>query len=595
MKRIEYMNIMRFEGSAHRGISTSGWHTIPALVLLLLIVAVSSCSHRPHVNLEGPYWKDDDNKGIPEPPFDEPSLIWTTLERTTNDQLLELLDIDRNVRKISGNPTQAKNTNCFDEVPNSSWFTNRHGHPETRMTRAQIQLGPNITDGPDTAGGWEVFRPKVGGATPGFWIEDSRGDQYIIKFDPKENPEMATAAAAMGSRYFYACGYNAPQEAIVYWRPEKLRIREGATIKDRKGNKRPLTMDDINKILNNANRESDGSVRSLASLNIGNVKGPFMYEGTRKDDPNDWCPHEHRRDLRGLYVIGSLVNHYDLKDHNSMDVYVGEDGSGHLKHYLMDFGSTFGSDGQSVKIPRKGYANTFDLRDVGVSTITFGLKTWAWQDNKPYQYQSIGYFESELFEPNKFDPINPNTAFEQLTHQDAYWGAKIVMAFSDDDLAAIVETGHYSNPAAEAYLLRTLIERRDKIGRHWFAKINPLDFPAIEDAVAGPVLTFMDLAVEYGLEPATAIYEYEILYRNRTVVGPTETDRTAVPLSDSEIDQLLTAMKTTDSSQNTIDGAIQIRVRTSRDSRPYSKHAIFWVMPERDKDKFLIVGIEHPG
>ena len=149
----------------------------------------------------------------------------------------------------------------------------------------------------------------------------------------------------MGSRYFYAAGYNAPQEVIVHWRPENLRIRKGATIKNSKGTKRPLTMDDISAILEQVNREPDGTIRSLASLNIGNVKGPFMYAGRRKDDPNDWCPHEHRRELRGLYVIGSLINHYDMKDHNSMDVYVGENGEGYLKHYLMDFGSTFGSDG----------------------------------------------------------------------------------------------------------------------------------------------------------------------------------------------------------------------------------------------------------
>ncbi|UCE25504.1 MAG: hypothetical protein JSU74_05510 [Candidatus Zixiibacteriota bacterium] len=571
---------------------------LKSLVVKLAIIGLSavflaSCANHPKINAEGPYWKDDDMKGIPEPEYEEPSLVWTSLKRTLSDQAIELLDMDRNVRKIAGRPVQAKNTNCFDEVPNSSWFTNRHGHPQTRLYREQIEAGPDLTDGPDTSGVWEVFRPKVGGATPGFWIEDSRGDQYIIKFDPADNPEMATAAAAMASRYFYACGYNVPQESIVYWRPENLRVRKGATIKDRSGNKRPLTMNDINDILKKANREPDGSIRSLASLNVGNVKGPFMYEGIRKDDPNDWCPHEHRRELRGLYVMGSLVNHYDLKDHNSMDVYVGEDGSGYLKHFLMDFGSSFGSDGQYVKIPRKGYANMFDLRDIGVSTITFGLKTWAWQNAKPYQYPSIGYFESELFEPDKFDPIVPNPAFEQLTDQDAYWGAKIVLSFSDDDLAAIVETGRLSDQNAAAYLLKTLVERRDKIGRHWFGKINPLDYPAIESDDQGLQISFVDLAVEHGLEPATATYQYEMRYKGKVVLGVAETDQTRISVSSDERDRLLSLLQPAGSSSTVEDDVLELRVRTRRVSGDVGKPVTFWLMPDQRSNGFAIAGIKH--
>ena len=41
------------------------------------------------------------------------------------------------------------------------------------------------------------------------------------KFDPPGNPEMATAAAAMGSRYLHACGYNfafqARSHEAPYW------------------------------------------------------------------------------------------------------------------------------------------------------------------------------------------------------------------------------------------------------------------------------------------------------------------------------------------------------------------------------------------
>jgi len=49
------------------------------------------------------------------------------------------------------------------------------------------------------------------------------------------------------------------------------------------------------------------------------------------------------------------------------------------------------------------------------------------------------------------------------------------MSFSDEDIRAIVETGELSSEDAEEYLVQTLIERRDKIGDHWFRKMNPID------------------------------------------------------------------------------------------------------------------------
>lgn len=555
---------------------------IRSLPMLLLILGCAS--HPPRVAEEA-FWKDDDTKGIPEPKFDEPWLVWTTAERSSSDQLLELLDLDRNIRKLTGNPTQAKNRNCLDEVPNSSWFTNRHGLPATHLDRSALKAGPALTAGPDTSGTWLVFRPKIGGTSRGFWIEDSRGDQYIIKFDPPESPELATAAGTIGSRYFHACGYNVPQESIVYWHPEKLRIKEGATIKGKDGKKRPLTMDDITAILATACRRPDGSYRSLASLNIGNVKGPFMYVGRRQDDPNDWCPHEHRRELRGLYVIGSLVNHYDLKDHNSMDAYFGKDGSGYLKHYLLDFNSTLGSDGLYAKIPRKGYANLVDLRDIGISAISLGLKSWRWQDSLPAQYPSIGYFESDLFEPSKFDPIYPNPAFEQLTPQDGYWGAKIVMAFSDDDLRALVETGEYSEPAAADYLLRTLIERRDKIGRHWFAKVNPLDFPSATNDGEMIRLTFEDLAVKYHLLPETATYQYELSVDGKLLDSAIETTNR----------EILIPLAHFQASKKNKSGLVEVKIKTRRVESRWSQPVVFFLAYDQATKRPLIVGIEHPS
>ena len=48
------------------------------------------------------------------------------------------------------------------------------------------------------------------------------------------------------------------------------------------------------------------------------------------------------------------------------------------------------------------------------------------------------------------------------------------MAFTDEQIRAAVKTGGFTDPAAEKLLADVLIKRRDKIGRAYFSRINPL-------------------------------------------------------------------------------------------------------------------------
>ena len=48
---------------------------------------------------------------------------------------------------------------------------------------------------------------------------------------------------------------------------------------------------------------------------------------------------------------------------------------------------------------------------------------------------------------------------------DAFWAARRVMAFTDDQIRAIVKTGQFTDAAAEQHLADVLIKRRDAIGR----------------------------------------------------------------------------------------------------------------------------------
>ena len=78
-------------------------------------------------------------------------------------------------------PTRALNVNTIDEVPDSSWFTNRAG--TAGWSAADAAKGSDLGTGP-AAGGWTIVSGKFEGITPGLTIRDGAGDTYFIKFDP---------------------------------------------------------------------------------------------------------------------------------------------------------------------------------------------------------------------------------------------------------------------------------------------------------------------------------------------------------------------------------------------------------------------------
>jgi len=118
---------------------------------------------------------------------------------------------------------------------------------------------------------------------------------------------------------------------------------------------------------------------------------------------------------------------------------------------------------------------------------------WAFADYP--HYPSIGRFESRVFDPEHWYPEFPNPAFLNRLPDDEFWAAKQVMAFTDGQIRAIVKTGQISDPAAEEYLVDCLIQRRDKIGRTFFAKVLPLDLFAVRNGQ----LAFEDLATKYNM------------------------------------------------------------------------------------------------
>jgi hypothetical protein len=398
----------------------------------------------------------------------------------------------------SRSPAGAVNT--LGEPMDGSWYTHRHYF--NRMTPEQLALGPDGRT-PPAEGPWTVVRAKTEGIMPGFTILDSAGRTYFIKLDPEENPELATAADAVTGRFLHALGYWVPDQYIVYFTRERLVIGKDVNIVDRYLNTtRKMTARDLDDILSRTHIYADGQYRALASRAIpGEGVGPFRFFGTRTDDPNDIVLHENRRDLRGLYVFCAWLEHNDSKANNTYDTLIEENGVRYLRHYLIDFGSTLGSASIGPKSPRTGNEPLFAWTPTLRNIFTAGLYVPGWMRYDYPDDPAVGRFTSATFNPGDWKPEYPNAAFRNRLPDDEFWAAKQVMAFTDEDIRAIVHAGDYSNPAAEAYIARTLAERRDMIGRTFIEKVLPLDNFAVRENR----LVFDDLGVKYGLTPSRTL------------------------------------------------------------------------------------------
>lgn len=464
---------------------------LPILLLAAALIPLVATNGR------GPRFYPDDPLHV-EPP---PRHVEKVRDRKFSDYYDFLYSTFGNPAKVDPKAPipRAQAVNTLDEAMDSSWWQRRHYyHP---MSIDELVRGPGGMDPPSPDGKWTVTRAKNEGITPGFTIRDARDREYYLKFDPVNHAEMASAPDVLVARIFYALGYNVPDNYIVELDPSRLEIRKGAKLKDNLGNAREMDSRDITEILLKVPRNERGFYRALASRTItGDWAGPFRYWGVRRDDPNDTVPHEHRRDLRGLGAACAWVNHDDSRSVNTIDFVATEGGRRFVKHYLIDFGSVLGSGTQKANSPRSGFEYLWEFKPALVQFLTFGLAVPEWARAHFPDLPSVGRFEYEKFDPLTWKPEYPNPAFSNRLPDDAFWMAKQIMALDDEALRAIVRTGQYSDPKAEAWVLECLIKRRDKIGRAFFGQVLPLD----RFAVRGGRLAFENLAVKHGFaaEPA---------------------------------------------------------------------------------------------
>lgn len=433
-------------------------------------------------------------------------------------ELSDMFDLLSNTFKDFGKSplgTEAQDVNTLDEVIDGPWFVNRHG--SKRMSVEELVRGPNRGEPPDPEQDWTVVRSKSQGVTPGFEIRDEAGRRYVIKLDPVEVPEIASAAEVIATKIFYALGYHVAENYVVRVHPDRFVIPPGTQVEDSFGDKTELTPFRFRRSIRFIPRLPDGRIRVTASKYIDGVPiGHRRYFETRSDDPNDVIPHEDRREQRGLRLFSAWLNHDDTRAQNTVDSWVEENGKHHVRHYLLDFGSTLGSGSVDMQLPFYGFHYWLERSEVKKNAVGFGFhvpeyRKAEWPDFP--EYKPVGRWESQLFDPARWKNNYPNAAFLRMTARDAFWAAKILMKFTREELAAIVETGEYSDPEDARYLLEVLVARQRKSGRLGINAINPLD----EFRVQSGSLEFVNLSEKYGFVESPTRYEIQwFAFENET-------------------------------------------------------------------------------
>jgi hypothetical protein len=459
-------------------------------IILLAIARVATQGTAPSLR----FYPDDPLRSEPTPlPVADlqPRALSDLLERVNNTFKT------RGQRHPANGVIPAVGVNSLGEVMDGDWYVNRHG--SRRMTQEELQRGAGDANPPDTRTPWRVLVVRAYGVNPGLLIADEKNDLYLLRFDPPGYEGLATGAEMVTSHFLYALGYHVAENYLVRFERSQLVAHPEGQAVSSAGKPRGLLVTDIDALLRRAPSAGGRTYRAVAMRlpdARGSLLGPFRMWGTRSDDTNDIVPHEHRRELRGLFVFSAWLNHSEAGATGTQDVLTTVDGVRRVRHYLGDSTKSLGSgvlggpksvwEGNEKFLPNLGTAKR--------NMAGLGIRTPGWMKAKYPGLAEVGAFEGQTFDPVTWTTSQTIAAFENRLPDDTFWAAKQVMAFTDEDIRTIVRTGGYT-PAGEDWITAALIERRNRIGRTFFARVLPLD----GFRLSGNTLEFDDLGVVHGL------------------------------------------------------------------------------------------------
>lgn len=460
-----------------------------------LALALTACAtvDRPFP-LRAPLWRDPDLTPVtvrchPEPNkkdsahvscaprLDDATLIGDAIENVLFRPASEAVGV-----VTSG---ESVDVNSLDEVPDSSWFTNRIG--VRPFSLEELELGActpsELLDGTTAADAmWVISHGKTTGSTDGFRVSVPGKGEYLFKADDADAPEHSSSAQAIGARVLYAAGYFTTCEQVVLFPPSVLKLTPGLLWQHNFDEKVPFDQKALDGILGHSPRYG-ALVRMVASKWLpGYNVGAFRFEGTRSDDPNDVVPHQARRELRGLRLLDAWLERHDERAGNTVDMWhaenprVPDSSPGHVVHNQLDTSEALGSGWNWDPISiRLGYSYMLDWGDLGADFVTLGARTHTWDtvQHKPGM-DFFAYFNVEDFDPEGWKNEYPVAAFSRMTERDGAWIARILARFTPEMVGALVRSGRLTDPSKAAYLESVLEGRLEKILERYLTRLSPI-------------------------------------------------------------------------------------------------------------------------
>jgi hypothetical protein len=425
---------------------------------------------------------------------------------------------------------EAVNANALDEVADSSWFTNRLGARDYPLEEWQRgACSPEvILDGESAKDGtWVIDHGKDNGSSPGFRVKIPGKGKYLFKADSAQQPERPSAGSVMGAAAYHAVGFNTSCEQVVYFKKSVLKLTPGLKVTNNTGVTKAFDDKALEKVFKECATKGD-LIRMQASAWLpGKLIGPFRYEGTRKDDPNDKIQHEDRRELRAARILAAWIDHFDSREQNSMDSWIAvdkkkeESSPGFVRHYYLDTSDCFGSEWDWDEVSRRlGHSYLLDVGDISTDFITLGVIQHPWDvAHREPNRKKFGYYTPRNFDASTWKNEYPNPAFSRMTERDGAWMARKLAYVTPTMVRALAEMGKFSDPGDTDYIAQVMMGRLWQLQWRYLTRLSPIASVELkDDKVCG-----IDLARMRGVAPANEFRYSAMLH------GPN--DATGRPLS----------------------------------------------------------------